>query len=196
MNSKVRRPFITLISVSFLFIINCHTTLAVKFFDLEHEYISPYFEKDTLCIGIIWTPVYKYRNDIIKDIETKTKVIKTVDVELNNLYKDFVYEIYSQEHMEKYKIDLKIENVCHDPVQQSTVSILLFHANTKDQYFHSKKQKLVYAHIEEIKEFVREKYKVLISNYFFDNIFHATDNEQEFISCVKTINKYYDLCCH
>ena len=60
-------------------------------------------------------------------------------------------------------------------------------------YFHERKHYYVYSNIEDMKMFVRNKYSKLIDNYFFDIVFHTTDNHKELSYSVSVLKKYLNL---
>ena len=43
-----------------------------------------------------------------------------------------------------------------------------------------------------MKSIIREKYSQLVSVYFFDNVFHLTDDEKEYEECAEILSKYTD----
>ena len=49
---------------------------------------------------------------------------------------------------------------------------------------------MVYANPDRMKTNIRKKYSKLVSNYFFDNVFHLTDDEKEYEECAKVLLKY------
>ena len=47
-----------------------------------------------------------------------------------------------------------------------------------------------YKEVAELKTIIRNKFKTEIKNYSFDNIFHLTDNMQEYEYTVNILKKY------
>ena len=53
-----------------------------------------------------------------------------------------------------------------------------------------RKKYSVYSNVEHMKEEVRDAYKDKIDDYFFDIIFHLTDNQKELDYTAQVLNKY------
>ena len=57
-------------------------------------------------------------------------------------------------------------------------------------HYHERKKYSVYSNVEHMKEEVRETYKDQIDDYFFDIIFHLTDNQKELDYTAQVLNTY------
>ena len=45
--------------------------------------------------------------------------------------------------------------------------------------------------MERMKNSIRNKYSQMIQNYFFDNVFHMTDDETELANTLEVIKEYF-----
>jgi hypothetical protein len=59
-----------------------------------------------------------------------------------------------------------------------------------EKVYCERKHTYIYKNIEELKQYIRNKYKARINGYFFDNIYHMTDDEKEYIFTLNIINSY------
>lgn len=139
-------------------------------------------------VGIIWNPAYKFKDEIDDIFSKYSKVLHSVELDLKDDYTPFVYDIYSEEDTAKWKIDKKVEHMRE--VEDKKIKVVFFEIDTSTQYFHDRKNCFVYTNVENMKKEVRDTYKDKIDNYFFDIIFHLTDNQKELDYTVKVLDKY------
>lgn len=141
-----------------------------------------------LSIGIIWNSAQNYENEIIKDLRDKVKVLDTFNFDLGDNYINFVYSIYQKENMEQWKINKKLSYMMLYP--NANITVVFFEFDENRIVFHTMKKKEVFADLEECKMYIRKKYSILLPEYTFDIIFHATDNIIELKDCFKIIEEY------
>lgn len=134
-----------------------------------------------LSIGIIWNCANFLNKEIIHDVDEKTNILESIELDLGDKYEDFVRSIYSSEQMEKCKIENKINHMMSDSSRK--ITILFFEFDDSEIEYHPFKKKNVFKHLENCKKYIREKYKSHIDNYTFDIIFHTTDNLIELRNC-------------
>ncbi len=56
--------------------------------------------------------------------------------------------------------------------------------------YHPLKKRYVFVNLESMKTDIRRKYSKLVAYYFFDNVFHVTDDEREYKADLGVINTY------
>lgn len=140
-------------------------------------------------LGILWNSVGNLKDDVINDIRKNAVVLDTVDIDLGNRYEEFVRKIYSVDDIADWRVDKKVETMFLSS-DLRRVTVVLLDISTSDTYFHPYKKRIVFTNMENLKTGIREKYSKLIPVYFFDNVFHMTDDENEFKSDYEIINSY------
>lgn len=144
-----------------------------------------------LSIGIIWNSANDFKDYILSDITEYGEILNSFDLMLGEQYESFVRDIYSGDAIDDWKIDKKIETMNQSSDYQG-VTVVVLDIDTTEQYYHKHKKRMVYANPDRMKTNIRKKYSQLVSNYFFDNVFHLTDDEKEYEECVETLAKYTD----
>lgn len=144
-----------------------------------------------LCIGIIWNNVFHLKDEILEDIRNNdlAKVFESFDLDLDDDYENFVRGIYSLDSIATWKVDKKVSTMLESTDSRS-VNVIFMEVNDSNQEYHELKKRYVYTDLENLKVFIRGKYKEKISNYFFDNVFHMTDNKEEFEQTYDFLKKY------
>lgn len=144
-----------------------------------------------LSVGIIWNSASEFKDYILSDIAEYGEILNTFDLILGDQYDEFVRDIYSDDAIEDWKIDKKIETM-KESSDYRGVTVVVLNVDTTEQYYHEHKKRMVYANLDRLKRSIREKYSQLVSVYFFDNVFHLTDDENEYGECVDILSKYTD----
>lgn len=139
-------------------------------------------------LGIIWGPAFKYKNEILEDTKQFAKKTLSLDIDLGEKYSDFVYDMYKYEDMPKWKIDKKLEHMHSE--NNSSINVSFYDIDTSEEFYHPFKHCIVYKNVEGMKMFIREKYKGKVDDYFFDTVFHLTDNKVELNHSVDVLNAY------
>ena len=142
-----------------------------------------------LSIGIIWNSASQFKENILSDISEYGEVLNVFDLILDNQYDTFVRDIYSDDAIDNWKIDKKIETMKQSSDYRG-VTVVVLNIDTKEQYYHAHKKRMVYVNLDRLKRNIREKYSQLVSVYFFDNVFHLTDDEKEYEECAETLARY------
>ena len=139
-------------------------------------------------IGIIWNTVNTFKNEIIEDINMFGTVLRYYEIELGENYDKFVRKIYEYDGIAEWKVDLKLKAM-NDSDNTNIVVIFIQIDDLKKEY-NEKKKKEVIVSIENLKDYIRSKYCEKIPNYYFDNTFHMTDNEQELASTLIVLREF------
>lgn len=140
-------------------------------------------------LGILWNSVVDMKEQILNDVNEYCDIIDHFDLELGEDYEQFVRDIYSLDDIAEWKVDKKVETMfaCSDV---KNVVVVVFNIDTYTMEYHELKKRMVYPNLEEMKKNIRMKYKDLVPVYFFDNIFHVTDNEKEFEDDYNLVKSY------
>lgn len=142
------------------------------------------------CIAILWNSMNDFFDEAITDI-TKYAVVEDVIFVDFKHYRNFVKDIYAHdEGIGKRGFDDYKANIMVDKYNSNQICILYLTLPQSEKKYVERKKTYVYKSIEEIKQYIRSKYKVCVSNYNFDNVFHMTDDEKEY-DYVNTIIRNY-----
>jgi len=142
-----------------------------------------------ICLGILWNSMDKYKEEIKREILRHGKILADVTLNLGDKYEQFVRDIYAQDNTAQWKVNKKIETMFENDSRK--ITILIMNIETKEKHYHKLKEKMVYTNLENMKIDIRSKFSKLIDNYFFDNIFHVTDDEREFELDYEILKKYF-----
>lgn len=141
-------------------------------------------------LAIIWNMSYKYKGEMLNDLKKYAKVNKIVDLDLSKDYEPFVRDVYKSENMETWKIDNKLAHMLH--LHNKKVCLIFMDIDLGEVVYHEKKKKDVFSNVENCKTNIREKYSKKVEDYYFDNVFHMTDNEKEYQNCLNAIKGYIE----
>ena len=142
-----------------------------------------------LCLGILWNSVQEYKDMAIEDIQKYGSLIGTFDMPLEENYEAFVRDIYAQDEIATWKVDKKVETMFNSS-DVRTVTVVFIEVDLTDQFYHGGKNKMVYPNLENLKTGIRDKYGKMIKDYFFDNVFHMTDDELELKADLTVVSNY------
>lgn len=142
-----------------------------------------------LCLGILWNSVQQYKDMAIEDIQKYGSLIGTFDMPLEENYEAFVRDIYAQDEIATWKVDKKVETMFNSS-DVRTVTVVFIEVDLTDQFYHGGKKRMVYTNLENLKIGIRDKYGKLIKDYFFDNVFHMTDDERELKADLTVVSNY------
>ena len=141
------------------------------------------------CIGILWNSMNEYRNEAIEDIKQYGTIEEMIPIDLGSNYKSFIKELYPfdgrHEGLDEYKASIMI-----DQYESNEICILFLDIKDSEKIYIERKRIYLYKNIEELKQMIRSKYKEKIDNYQFDNIYHMTDDETEYLFTLKVLQKY------
>lgn len=71
-----------------------------------------------------------------------------------------------------------------------TVTVVFIEVDLTEQFYHGGKKRMVYTNLENLKTGIRYKYGKMIKDYFFDNVFHMTDDERELRADLTVVSNY------
>ena len=142
-----------------------------------------------VCLGILWNSMQEHLEDAVEDIASYGEILSLFSLDLGNNYENFVRDIYAQDDIAEWKVNKKVETMfeCSD---SSKVTIVFINIETSEIKYHSLKKRNVFVNLENMKTEIRKKYSEIVECYFFDNIFHVTDDEKEYEVDLAVIKNY------
>lgn len=156
---------------------------------IENKRKEIFREKGIYFQIILWPPVNKYFDEIEEDISKNYKILKSYEINFVNQFdfKNFVYEIYESDDIEKWKIEKKLEGFKDYDLKVKVIEIEIINPKfrKKDLNNHDISQE-----VEKIKKYYRNKYKNKLDNYFYDIVMHIGDNYSHTRQIAKVIDKY------
>ena len=75
-------------------------------------------------------------------------------------------------------------------LEDKKVRVVFFDIDTSETFYHDRKKCDVFANVENMKGEVRNTYKDQIEDYFFDIVFHLTDNHKELTYTASVLKDY------
>ncbi len=143
-----------------------------------------------MYIGILWNTVNGLKDDIIKDIGTFGKVVDFYEIDLGEQYDDFVRSVYAEDGIAEWKVEMKIEYMRQS--DNNKIVLLFINVDDKEKRYNEIKKKEVIVNIENLKKFIRNKYSQQIENYYFDNVFHMTDDKRELEGLLVSLEYWFE----
>ena len=140
-------------------------------------------------IGVLWNTVNHLREEILQDTNNFGKVINYFDCDLGKDYNNFVRKIYQSDGIAEWKVDLKLQAMNITP--STHLTIFFIDIDDSEKELNDRKHKIVSINMERMKNSIRNKYSQMIQNYFFDNVFHMTDDETELANTLEVIKEYF-----
>lgn len=141
-------------------------------------------------IAILWNSMNDNVEEAITDINEYANVYSYVNLDLGDNFSYFVQDIYGyMSDDEKWKLDYKLENTIHK-YSSTTITIIFLTIPNEEKILDERKNKLLYKEANNLKKLMRTKYSKKVEHYAFDNVFHMTDDKDEYLSTLKLIRKY------
>ena len=140
-------------------------------------------------IAILWNSMENNFLEALKDIEQFSIVHDCFKINFNDNFSSFISDIYPYKGDQKWKLDYKI-GIMNNQYTKNEVMILFLEIPDSKRVYIERKKTYIYENVEKIKKFIRCKYKEKVVNYSFDNIFHMTDDESEYLKTLQIIKKY------
>ena len=145
-------------------------------------------------LGILWNSIGEYVDEATDDIKKYCNV-KYYDLDLGKDYKNFLLELYPFNESEKWKAEFKVNGLV-DKYKSNKIRILILDIPKDEKVYLKNKDKMMYKNVLELKVFIRKKYEHLVTQNVlkdgksYDNVFHMTDDEDEYIDNLPIILKY------
>ena len=141
-------------------------------------------------IAIIWNKSYSHKSEIIDDLNQRCLINSINDIHLNkDNYINFIKRIYPNNDNNYWKTLLKVKYLLNenDAYDICVLNLSLLNNNYK---FDERKHVTINSEVIDIKNYIRNKYSLLINDYHFDNIFHMTDDDKEYYNTNALMSEY------
>lgn len=142
------------------------------------------------AIAILWNAMNPFFEEAIDDISNFAVIDSLEYVDFND-YEQFIKDIYALDTgngkagYSDYKADIMV-----DKYDSNQICILYLSLPTSEKIYIERKKTFIYKNVEDLKQFIRKKYKTKVRNYSFDNVFHMTDNDKEYNFVLNVINRH------
>lgn len=141
-------------------------------------------------LGIIWNSAYDFKDDIVSDMSQVVKVDGCYHMDLGDDYEKFVRTLYSFDDIADWKVDSKLKAMFFENPNRK-VCVVIFNFDADQTFYHAYKKRSVFSQLENLKGTIRGEYSKKVPCYFFDNVFHASDNAKEFEQDYNLFLEYY-----
>lgn len=141
------------------------------------------------AIGILWNSMNDYTNQALCEISKYCKINDTISINFESLFSDFISRIYPYTGEELWKQKYKIDHM-NNIYESNEIKIIFVDTYSNEKVFVDRKGIYINKNVEELKSYIRNKYKNQVKNYAFDNVYHMTDNEEEYKKTVTLIVNY------
>lgn len=142
----------------------------------------------TYQIGILWNMGQKYAREMMLKIALMDDVIQVRIMDLQDMYEHFVYDCYSDDE------EALDGGYIYDKINAMNINsrrIVVFVVKIDNPTFQvNEKGKNQCIEAREIKKKIRAEYADKIDGYFFDNLIHMSDNEEEMEKTRSVVDKY------
>ena len=135
------------------------------------------------CIGILWNSLGKFNKQAVEDISNNICVDKVMSINLGENLSNFIWDIYETDlPIVQERIKIKIQNTA-DYFESKEITIMFIDI---DENIVSD----VVTYLKQLKKMVREKYSKVVGHYQFDNVFHLTENDDEYMRIINALRRY------
>jgi len=145
---------------------------------------------DVTCIGILWNTLNNnLMQEAINLIKENSRINECISIDLQDKYKDFIYDIY--------RFNDEFEGIPYfkscgliDKYDSNTIVILNLIVRVSNYIYYNGMKGYLFKEISELKNLIRKSFKNRIENYGYDTIFHLTVNEDEYRYTEEICKKY------
>lgn len=141
------------------------------------------------CIGILWNSMNNFREMAFEDIKQYAKIDEVLCIDFKEQYRSFIKSLYPfdgrHKGLDDYKADIMV-----DQYESNEICVLFLDVFDSEKEYYERKRVYLYKNVEKLKQLIRNKYKNLVVNYKFDNVFHMTDDEKEYLFTLKILSEY------
>ena len=145
-------------------------------------------------IAILWNSMEDNFENVLNDLKNYSNILDCFKINFNDNFDKFISDIYPYSGSDKWKLEYKI-NIMNNKYKKNEILVLFLDIPNSEKIYCERKKTYLYKNVEEIKQNIRQKYKNLVKNYCFDNIFHMTDDEIEFNKTLLIIKKHLIINC-
>lgn len=147
-------------------------------------------------LGILWNSIGDKKDDAIKLINEYANVDYRFDVDFKDDYAEFIRELYPFNSDEKWKAEYKINGLVGKYINNE-ITILFLDMEKTDKIYLKNKDKMMYKNVLDLKVRLRKSFKSCIlkdtqdfKGVSYDNVFHMTDDEEEYRENIFVVFKY------
>lgn len=142
------------------------------------------------CVGILWNSLdERMMKEAIDYISKTSDIRKCIKVDLDNLYRDFINEIYSDTDQYIGVPSIKAGSLI-DRYSTNDIVILNLIVKVSNYIYNNQKNEYIFEEINELKLTIRNLFRKKIKNYAYDNIFHLTVNVEDYERSDNICRKY------
>lgn len=146
------------------------------------------------CLGIIWGPAIPFCDDICKTIKQEGGTVSEVfDIDLTPIADEFLPKLYKHTNPEEQWKVLRKSSIVKDKCGKTHVAFVFYDFFPRNIIFLERKHVYVWEELDNLKKTIRSKYSQFIPEYAFDNVFHSTDDEEEYDDTLALISEYRDF---
>ena len=139
-------------------------------------------------IAIIWNSMELFKDSIIGDIKSYSHVNNIIVLDLkDDMLDSFIDELYNYKSEDKWKSIYKINDL---KIYDNRKIYILDITIVNDKKIVNRKNVLVNNISQLLKDFIRNKYDGLVTDLYHENIFHLTDDEEEYVHQKRIVLKY------
>ena len=163
---------------------NACNMIIKKFNQISREWLYP-------IKGILWPPVSKYFDEITNLIGSRYRISSYTDYDFpEEIFLRFIHGVYHLDDIAEWKVAAKIEHM----LRKGLNKVRILDIDMKSPDFRVKRTgKTISQEGERLKKLIRDKYSNMVDDYFYDIIFHTSDNylQSEFIGAL--VNRAFSL---
>lgn len=154
--------------------------------------------------GVLWNSIGESAENAINDIQQQAKINHLWKVDLGEDYVDFIKELYPFSEEELWKAEYKINGLV-DKYKDNYIYIMQLELPDDKKIYLPQKGKYMYQNVLDLKVGIRRKYRHLVipqdehiydQQVSYDNVFHMTDDPQEYEENFPIIFKYLTKCAN
>ncbi len=135
-------------------------------------------------IGIIWSPACSLFHEIAMEMKNHAKVLETQTYDLGAKVRTFIYHVY--EGGSRTVLESKIRSIEQCSSHQVCIVKLII---PEELGWDERKCCYYNVNAKKLKTSIREKYREKIQGYCYDNLFHLTVTEEEYIIAARAVEK-------
>lgn len=138
--------------------------------------------------SIIWNAAYNQTEAILSDISSQYAISNIQHYDMQQEYPNFVRHIYQFDSIPEFRLNAKLAAMLKFPGSKIVNFDIAIPNPTTE--FMPRKQRFTFVQAEQLKEYIRKKYSVIVVPYFFDIILHMTETDEERINLTEVLSKY------
>lgn len=143
-------------------------------------------------IGIVWNSMnYEQKLETIEKLKKKAIIMDAKFIDFRDEYRNFIQDIYYYNH-EFEGIPIMKAGSLIDRYSSNEILILSLNIPVSGFVYYNKLKGYMYKEIAQIKSEIRKYFKPRIKDYAYDNIFHLTVNNDEYLYTKGICEKYFE----